>query len=66
MQAAMSWFITGIRMGSGHPRKERFVSMLAIVLVFTNSNWQLVYLDFKPKIWGQGNATVEYKVTTCE
>ena len=27
---------------------------------------QLVYLDFKPKIWKTGNDTVEYEVKTCE
>jgi len=37
----------------------------------TNGEWtpekrELVYLDFKPKIWGQGNDTVEYKVETCK
>lgn len=26
---------------------------------------QLVYLDFKPKVWKTGNDTVEYKVATC-
>jgi len=36
----------------------------------TNGEWkpkkgELVYLDFKPKIAGQGNKTVDYKVTTC-
>jgi len=37
----------------------------------TNGEWtpekgELVYLDFKPKVWKTGNETVEYKVTTCE
>ncbi|KAF2100283.1 hypothetical protein NA57DRAFT_54375 [Rhizodiscina lignyota] len=37
----------------------------------TNGEWkpekgELVYLDFKPKIAGQANKTVEYKVETCE
>ncbi len=37
----------------------------------TNGNWipdkgELVYLDFKPKIWNTGNNTVEYNVTTCK
>lgn len=37
----------------------------------TNGEWtpkkgELVYIDFKPKIAGQGNKTVEYEVTTCE
>lgn len=37
----------------------------------TNGEWEpekgeLVYLDFKPKVWRTGNDTVEYKVTTCE
>ncbi|RYP36298.1 hypothetical protein DL767_003451 [Monosporascus sp. MG133] len=37
----------------------------------TDGEWipeksELVYLDFKPKIPGQGNSTVDYKVTTCE
>merc|ERR1712169_70883 len=27
---------------------------------------ELVYLDFKPKVWKTGNDTVEYKVTTCK
>ncbi|TLD23593.1 Arginine biosynthesis bifunctional protein [Venturia nashicola] len=36
----------------------------------TNGEWtpekgELVYLDFKPKVWKTGNDTVEYKVTTC-
>jgi hypothetical protein len=29
------------------------------------SDSQLVYLDFKPKIPGQGNKTVDYTVKTC-
>ncbi|KAF8857129.1 hypothetical protein BDZ45DRAFT_705336 [Acephala macrosclerotiorum] len=37
----------------------------------TNGEWtpekgELVYMDFKPKVWKTGNDTVEYKVTTCE
>jgi len=37
----------------------------------TNGQWtpekgELVYLDFKPKVWKTGNDTVEYKVTTCK
>jgi hypothetical protein len=37
----------------------------------TNGDWtpekgELVYLDFKPKIAGQGNKTVKYEVETCE
>ena len=37
----------------------------------TNGEWtpkkgELVYLDFKPKVIGQGNKTVSYEVTTCE
>ncbi|KAJ4423889.1 hypothetical protein N0V82_001473 [Gnomoniopsis sp. IMI 355080] len=37
----------------------------------TNGEWtpekgELVYLDFKPKVWKTGNDTVDYKVTTCE
>ncbi|KAK0099512.1 hypothetical protein ONS95_000243 [Cadophora gregata] len=37
----------------------------------TNGEWtpekgELVYLDFKPKVWKTGNDTVEYKVTTCK
>lgn len=37
----------------------------------TNGEWtpekgELVYLDFKPKIWKTGNDTVEYSVKTCE
>ncbi|KAK7209886.1 hypothetical protein V2G26_017064 [Clonostachys chloroleuca] len=37
----------------------------------TDGDWnpkkgELVYIDFKPKIPGTGNSTVEYKVTTCE
>ena len=36
----------------------------------TDGEWnpdknELVYLDFKPKIWKTGNDTVEYKVTKC-
>jgi hypothetical protein len=27
---------------------------------------QLVYMDFKPKIWKQGNQTVDYTVKTCD
>jgi hypothetical protein len=27
---------------------------------------ELVYLDFKPKVWKTGNDTVEYKVTKCD
>jgi len=37
----------------------------------TDGDWnaeksELVYLDFKPKVWKTGNDTVEYKVETCE
>ncbi|KAI9746759.1 MAG: hypothetical protein M1818_000474, partial [Claussenomyces sp. TS43310] len=37
----------------------------------TNGQWtpekgELVYLDFKPKVYKTGNDTVDYKVTTCE
>ncbi|KAI0125477.1 hypothetical protein BJ170DRAFT_631284 [Xylariales sp. AK1849] len=37
----------------------------------TNGDWtpekgELVYLDFKPKVYNTGNDTVEYKVTTCK
>ncbi|EGR49900.1 uncharacterized protein TRIREDRAFT_105844 [Trichoderma reesei QM6a] len=37
----------------------------------TDGKWkpkknELVYLDFKPKIWGQGNETVDYEVTRCD
>ncbi|KAE8454145.1 hypothetical protein EG329_005069 [Mollisiaceae sp. DMI_Dod_QoI] len=37
----------------------------------TNGEWtpekgELVYMDFKPKVWKTGNDTVEYKVITCE
>jgi hypothetical protein len=28
--------------------------------------FQLVYVDFKPKIWNTGNDTVDYKITTCK
>ncbi|CAG8957522.1 hypothetical protein HYFRA_00010388 [Hymenoscyphus fraxineus] len=36
----------------------------------TNGEWtpekgELVYLDFKPKVWKTGNDTVEYVVRTC-
>ncbi|RDW78010.1 hypothetical protein BP5796_05862 [Coleophoma crateriformis] len=36
----------------------------------TNGEWtaekgELVYLDFKPKVWKTGNDTVEYTVKTC-
>ena len=31
-----------------------------------NRGLQLVYLDFKPKVWKTGNDTVEYEVKTCE
>lgn len=36
----------------------------------TNGKWEpekgeLVYLDFKPKVWKTGNDTVEYEVTKC-
>jgi hypothetical protein len=37
----------------------------------TNGEWtpekgELVYLDFKPKVWKTGNDTVEYEVKTCK
>ncbi|OAA76826.1 hypothetical protein LEL_06510 [Akanthomyces lecanii RCEF 1005] len=37
----------------------------------TNGEWkpeknELVYLDFKPKVWKTGNDTVDYEVTSCE
>ncbi|KAF4626622.1 hypothetical protein G7Y89_g11536 [Cudoniella acicularis] len=36
----------------------------------TDGEWtpeknELVYMDFKPKVWKTGNDTVEYKVVTC-
>ncbi|PHH91161.1 hypothetical protein CDD83_1495 [Cordyceps sp. RAO-2017] len=36
----------------------------------TNGDWrpekkELVYLDFKPKIWKTGNDTVDYEVKSC-
>ncbi|KAL1297932.1 hypothetical protein AAFC00_006445 [Neodothiora populina] len=33
---------------------------------WTPEKGELVYLDFKPKVWKTGNDTVEYKVKTCE
>ncbi|ORX34980.1 hypothetical protein BD324DRAFT_633480 [Kockovaella imperatae] len=33
---------------------------------WTPEKGELVYLDFKPKIAGQGNKTVDYTVKTCE
>jgi hypothetical protein len=39
--------------------RERVVSLAHA------SDLQLVYLDFKPKVWGQGNKTVDYTVKTC-
>ncbi|ORY26793.1 hypothetical protein BCR39DRAFT_594670 [Naematelia encephala] len=33
---------------------------------WTPEKGELVYIDFKPKIAGQGNKTVDYKVDTCE
>ena len=33
---------------------------------WTPKKGELVYLDFKPKIIGQGNNTVTYSVKTCE
>ncbi|KAI1320515.1 hypothetical protein F5Y16DRAFT_389821 [Xylariaceae sp. FL0255] len=33
---------------------------------WTPDKGELVYMDFKPKVPGTGNDTVEYKVTTCE
>ncbi|KAG5933278.1 hypothetical protein E4U53_001050 [Claviceps sorghi] len=37
----------------------------------TNGEWrpekrELVYLDFKPKVWNTGNDTVDYAVKPCE
>ncbi|CAL3968617.1 hypothetical protein PZA11_004640 [Diplocarpon coronariae] len=32
---------------------------------WTPEKGELVYLDFKPKVWKTGNDTVEYKVVTC-
>ncbi|KAH6671127.1 hypothetical protein B0J14DRAFT_595385 [Halenospora varia] len=37
----------------------------------TNGEWtpeknELVYMDFKPKVWRTGNDTVEYEVKTCK
>ncbi|WVR06174.1 hypothetical protein IAU60_003204 [Kwoniella sp. DSM 27419] len=37
----------------------------------TDGEWtaeknELVYVDFKPKIYGQGNKTVDYEITTCK
>ncbi|KAK6908428.1 hypothetical protein V866_002723 [Kwoniella sp. B9012] len=33
---------------------------------WTSGKNELVYVDFKPKIAGQGNKTVDYEITTCE
>lgn len=33
---------------------------------WTTEKRELVYLDFKPKIAGQGNKTVEYEVNECK
>lgn len=33
---------------------------------WTPEKGELVYLDFKPKIAGQANKTVDYKVETCK
>jgi len=33
---------------------------------YTAEKNELVYLDFKPKVWKTGNDTVEYEVRTCE
>jgi hypothetical protein len=33
---------------------------------YTAEKNELVYLDFKPKVWKTGNDTVEYEVSTCE
>ncbi|KUJ19530.1 uncharacterized protein LY89DRAFT_683351 [Mollisia scopiformis] len=33
---------------------------------WTPEKGELVYMDFKPKVWKTGNDTVEYKVVTCE
>ncbi|ODN95875.1 hypothetical protein L198_04494 [Cryptococcus wingfieldii CBS 7118] len=33
---------------------------------WTSEKNELVYLDFKPKVWGQGNSTVEYEVSQCK
>uniref|UniRef100_A0A8H7TRI9 Uncharacterized protein n=1 Tax=Bionectria ochroleuca TaxID=29856 RepID=A0A8H7TRI9_BIOOC len=43
-----------------------FPSAASLDQTLTNARNQLVYIDFKPKIPGTGNSTVEYKVTTCE
>jgi len=37
----------------------------------TNGEWtaeknELVYMDFKPKVYGQGNKTVDFEVRECE
>ncbi|WWD18286.1 hypothetical protein CI109_102736 [Kwoniella shandongensis] len=37
----------------------------------TDGQWnaeksELVYVDFKPKVWKQGNSTVDYTIKTCE
>jgi len=33
---------------------------------WTPEKGELVYVDFKPKVWGTGNDTVEYRVETCK
>ena len=40
--------------------------LMVVVLVLEEEKGELVYMDFKPKVWRTGNDTVEYKVTTCE
>lgn len=34
-------------------------------LTILSTSPQLVYMDFKPKVWKTGNDTVTYKVKTC-
>jgi len=33
---------------------------------WTPEKGELVYVDFKPKVYGQGNKTVEYDIRTCK
>lgn len=41
------------------------VSTWQILLSYADSPLQLVYVDFKPKVYKQGNKTVDYEITTC-
>lgn len=57
----LSGYEWGVDAGEGD-----FIRFTRIILIANNFiQGELVYVDFKPKVVGQGNKTVEFSVSTC-